>query len=79
MKKCYRVIAVWQEPVFLRRFHLVMTFLFLVLLPIALVTGLSKSVPFLVFLSLWALVAGHWSAWQSARVEVKQDDQAKGD
>jgi hypothetical protein len=23
-------------------------------------------------LSLWALVSGHWSAWQAARVEVNQ-------
>ena len=23
-------------------------------------------------LSLWALVSGHWSAWQAARVEVEQ-------
>jgi hypothetical protein len=28
-------------------------------------------------LSLWALVSGHWSAWQAARVEVRQDDEAK--
>jgi hypothetical protein len=24
-------------------------------------------------LSLWALVSGHWAAWQAARVEVAQD------
>ena len=23
-------------------------------------------------LSLWALVSGHWSSWQAARVEVAQ-------
>jgi hypothetical protein len=28
-------------------------------------------------LSLWALVSGHWSAWQAARVEVNQDAEAK--
>ena len=28
-------------------------------------------------LSLWALVSGHWSAWQAARVEVNQDLEAK--
>jgi hypothetical protein len=28
-------------------------------------------------LSLWALVSGHWSAWQAARVEVNQDIEAK--
>jgi len=26
---------------------------------------------------LWALVSGHWSAWQAARVEVKQEKEAK--
>ena len=34
---------------------------FAVMIPVALATGLKKSVPFLVFLSLWALVAAHWS------------------
>lgn len=34
---------------------------FAVMIPVALVTGLKRSVPFLVFLSLWALVAAHWS------------------
>ena len=28
-------------------------------------------------LSLWALVSGHWSAWQAARVEVNQQAEAK--
>ena len=47
--------------------------LFLALIPVALITGLKKSVPFLVFLSLWALVAAHWSgalaAWAAQRIE----------
>lgn len=46
---------------------------FFILLPIALITGLKNSVPFLVFLSLWALVAAHWSgalaAWAAKRSE----------
>lgn len=28
----------------------------------------------LVIMSLYAIVTGHWSAWQAARVEVKQDE-----
>jgi hypothetical protein len=28
-------------------------------------------------LSLWALVSGHWSAWQAARVEVQQQADAE--
>lgn len=39
---------------------------------------LASSVPFLVFVSVYAVVTGHWSAWQAARVEVNQE-QAAGD
>jgi hypothetical protein len=28
-------------------------------------------------LSLWTLVSGHWSAWQAARVEVNQQQEAE--
>lgn len=37
---------------------------------------LSSSVPFLVFISVYAVVTGHWSTWQAARVEVKQQEDA---
>jgi hypothetical protein len=36
---------------------------------------LSESVPFLVFISVYAVVTGHWSTWQAARVEEKQDQE----
>jgi hypothetical protein len=36
-----------------------------------------SSVVYVSALSLWALVSGHWSAWQAARVEVKQDKEAR--
>lgn len=29
---------------------------------------------FLTFVSLYAVVSGHWAAWQAARVEVNQVD-----
>lgn len=35
---------------------------------------LKDSVPFLVFVSVYAVVTGHWSSWQAARVETKQDE-----
>lgn len=31
---------------------------------------LSRSVPFLVFISVYAVVAAHWGAYQAARAEV---------
>lgn len=33
---------------------------------------LSTSVPFLVFISVYAVVTGHLSSWQAARTEVLQ-------
>lgn len=59
----------FRNPRFLRHFHAVMVFVFAVQIPIALFTALKDSVPYLVFLSLWALVAAHWGAWQSTRAE----------
>lgn len=35
---------------------------------------LSQSVGFLVFISVYAIVVGHWEAWQASRIEEKQGD-----
>ena len=62
-----------QDPVIMRRVNGWLTLLWLAAaLPICL--WLSESVPFLVFISVYAVVTGHWSAWQAARVEVKQGE-----
>lgn len=45
------------------------------MLPVSLLAGWLDSVLYVSALSLWALVSGHWSAWQSARVEVRQEEQ----
>lgn len=37
----------------------------------------SENIQFLVFVSVYAVVTGHWSSWQAARVEEKQDEQAQ--
>lgn len=34
---------------------------------------LANSVPFLVFVSVYAVVTGHLSTWQAARVEERQE------
>jgi hypothetical protein len=36
-----------------------------------------SSVVYVSALSLWALVAGHWSSWQAARVEVAQEREVR--
>ena len=35
---------------------------------------LAKSVPFLVFISVYAVVTGHLATWQAARVEERQEE-----
>lgn len=52
----------------------VLGLLFLALIPVALVSDLKKSVPFLVFLSLWALVAAHWSGALAAWAAKRSDE-----
>ena len=47
------------------------------MIPFSVVFGLLSSVSYVSALSLWALVSGHWSAWQAARVEVEQMAEAK--
>ncbi len=67
------------DPKFMRRVNGWFTMFWLAMIPIAFVMGWLKSVTFVSALSLWALVSGHWSAWQAARVEVEQDREKKAD
>jgi hypothetical protein len=46
------------------------------MIPVSYELGWLNSVAYVSALSLWALVSGHWSAWQAARVEVTQQEQA---
>jgi uncharacterized protein involved in cysteine biosynthesis len=60
------------DPKFMRTVNGWLTILWIVMIPVAMIMGWLTSVTFVSALSLWALVSGHWSAWQAARVEVKQ-------
>jgi hypothetical protein len=68
--------SVQGDPIFMRRINGYLTLLWIVMIPVSFLTHLVESTTFVSALSLWALVSGHWSAWQAARVEVKQDEQA---
>jgi hypothetical protein len=61
----------------MRRVNGWLTIIWLVMIPVSLVTGWISSVTYVAALSLWALVSGHWSAWQAARVEVRQEQEAE--
>jgi len=70
VKKALKKPVEWFKDVkFLRHFHAYAMWVFIIQIPIALFTDLKDSVPYLVFLSLWALVGAHWGAWQAARAE----------
>ena len=56
----------------MRRVNGWLTIFWVLMIPVSLVTGWISSVTYVAVLSLWALVSGHWSAWQAARVEVAQ-------
>lgn len=69
-----KVFALFGRPEFLRSFHGWMTIIwFIISFPLAFYLG--SSVVFVTFLSLYAIVTGHWSSWQAARVEVRQDEE----
>jgi hypothetical protein len=40
---------------------------------------LRKSVPYLVFLSVYAIITGHWSAEEAAKTEVKAEEAEESD
>jgi hypothetical protein len=64
--------SVQGDPVFMRKVNGWLTILWVVMIPVSILTGWIGSVTYVAALSLWALVSGHWSAWQAARVEVEQ-------
>ena len=69
--------AIQGDPVFMRRVNGWLTIFWLAMIPISMVTHWISSVTYVAALSLWALVSGHWSAWQAARVEVNQAREAE--
>ena len=66
--------SIQGDPVFMRRVNGWLTIFWVAMIPISMAMGWLNSVVYVSALSLWALVSGHWSAWQAARVEVKQEE-----
>lgn len=68
--------SIWasvERPSTFRKINGWLTILwFIAAIPICLF--LSKSIQFLVFISVYAVVTGHLATWQAARVEVKQEE-----
>lgn len=60
----------------MRRLNGWLTLFWIAMIPLSYSMGWLNSVTYVSALSLWALVSGHWSTWQAARVEVTQQREA---
>jgi hypothetical protein len=69
--------SVQHDPMFMRRVNGWLTVFWIGMIPVSIVFGWLSSVAYVSALSLWALVSGHWAAWQAARVEVNQEEQVR--
>ena len=67
--------SVQGDPTFMRRLNGWLTIFWILMIPISLATGWVHSITYVSALSIWALVSGHWSTWQAARVEVAQQQE----
>jgi hypothetical protein len=68
------LINIFQNPKFLRHFHGWVTCIWICLLIPSLLFW-SQSVTWVVLMSVWANIAGHWSAWQAARAEENGNEE----
>jgi hypothetical protein len=69
--------SVQGNPLLMQRVNGWLTLFWVAMIPVSIGLGLLSSVTYVAALSLWALVSGHWSAWQAARVEVEQMAEAQ--
>jgi len=65
------------DPVFMRRVNGWLTLFWTAMIPVSMALHWLSSVVYVSALSLWALVSGHWAAWQAARVEVNQQTEER--
>lgn len=68
-----RTRALWGRPATWRKLHAGLTLVWLALMVPSLVWW-RESIPWLIFISVWANVAGHFSAWQGSRAEANNGD-----
>lgn len=73
-KKPYKKVKrFFERPAFNRHFNGYAAVFFAILILPSFIFGWLENVAFVSVLSIWALVASHWAAWQGARVEEKED------
>jgi len=67
--------AIQGDPKFMMRMNGWLTIAWLVMIPVALITGWIESIVFVSAVSIYANMTGHLAAWQASRVEVVQAQQ----
>lgn len=67
------VFSFFGKPRFLRGFHGWATLAWAILI-VPTVTAWHSSITWVALMSVWANFVGHFSSWQAARTEVKQDE-----
>lgn len=58
----------------LRDYHAIAAIGWAVMIPVSIITGIWRNVGFITIISLWALVATEWGAWQGSRAEVMAEE-----
>jgi hypothetical protein len=66
--------SIQGNPILMQRLNGWLTILWVGMIPVSIALSWLDSVRYVSALSLWALVSGHWSAYQAARVEVRQEE-----
>lgn len=61
-------------PKIMQVFHMIQVFVWLAMIPVVILSSLKDSVPFLVMISILALVFSELAAWQSSLAERRLDD-----
>lgn len=62
------------DPAKFRRFNGWATIFWISMVPVSILLGWVQSVAYVSALSIYALVTGHLSTWQAARVEERQEN-----
>jgi ABC-type bacteriocin/lantibiotic exporter with double-glycine peptidase domain len=63
-----------HDPTKFKRINGWLVVFWIVMIPISVVLGWVSSVEYVSALSIYALVTGHLSTWQAARVEERQEE-----
>lgn len=68
-----------DNPTLFKKINGWLTVFWIVMIPVSILLQWVESVTYVAALSIYALITGHLSTWQAARVEEKQDQQDNGD